>query len=127
MPWKPKKPCARQGCPNLTTAHYCESCARAESRRYEQQQRDPGHDARYGANWRRVRAACLAAHPLCQLCQQEGRLTPATLVHHKVKLTDGGDNSPENLVACCQECHSRLHAQQGDSWSSRKGNARVHP
>jgi 5-methylcytosine-specific restriction protein A len=56
----------------------------------------------------------MMTHPLCELCQAEGKLKPADLVHHKRKLTDGGTNEWENLMALCNECHSRLHAKEGD-------------
>jgi 5-methylcytosine-specific restriction protein A len=36
------------------------------------------------------------------------------MVHHKVRLTDGGTNDWNNLQALCTECHSRLHAERGD-------------
>jgi 5-methylcytosine-specific restriction protein A len=114
VPYKPKKPCAYPGCPKLTDGRYCDEHAKAEAKRYNHYERDPKSNKRYGRTWKKVRAAFLAAHPLCELCAAEGRLTLATLVHHKVKLTDGGGNEPENLQALCSECHSRLHAESGD-------------
>jgi 5-methylcytosine-specific restriction protein A len=82
--------------------------------RYNKFDRDPLSAKRYGSAWKKVRTAFLAEHPLCELCAGEERLTPAVLVHHKVKLTDGGTNDVSNLQALCGECHSRLHAEQGD-------------
>lgn len=114
MPYKAKKPCARPSCPNLTSDRYCEEHAKAEAKRYNQYDRDPESNKRYGRSWARIRAAFLQANPLCALCKRDGRLTPAALVHHKVRLTDGGTNDWNNLMALCRECHSRLHAEQGD-------------
>jgi 5-methylcytosine-specific restriction protein A len=114
VPYKPKKPCAYPGCPKLTDGRYCAEHAKEEARSYNRYERDPESNRRYGRMWKRVRAAFLAEHPLCEMCAAEGRLTPATLVHHRVKLTDGGGNEPENLQALCAECHSRLHAECGD-------------
>jgi 5-methylcytosine-specific restriction protein A len=114
VPYKPKKPCAYPGCPKLTDGRYCDEHAKAEARRYNRYGRDPESARRYGRTWKKVRAAFLAAHPLCEMCAAEGRLTPATLVHHKVRLTDGGTGETENLQALCAECHSRLHAECGD-------------
>jgi len=114
MPYKPKKPCAYPGCPKLTAARYCEEHAKAEAKRYNKYDRDPESNRRYGRSWAKIRAAFLSANPLCELCKQEGRLTPAVLVHHKRRLTDGGTNDWQNLQALCQECHSRLHAESGD-------------
>ena len=114
MPYKAKKPCAQPGCPKLTASRYCEEHAKAEAKRYNQFDRDPATSKRYGKAWARIRAAFLSANPLCELCKKDGRLTPAQMVHHKVKLTDGGTNEWPNLTALCQECHSRLHAKRGD-------------
>ena len=114
MPYKSKKPCAYPGCPKLTASRYCDEHAKAEAKRYNQFDRDPASNKRYGRSWARIRAAFLSQNHLCEWCNKDGRLKPAQMVHHKVKLTDGGTNDWSNLMALCQECHSRLHAQQGD-------------
>lgn len=116
MPYRAKKPCAYPGCPKLTDKRYCPEHAREESLRYERYDRDPHHGQNYGASWKRVRARFLEEHPLCELCLYDGKLVPATLVHHKRKVTDGGTNDFENLMSLCQNCHSRLHAKKGDRW-----------
>jgi 5-methylcytosine-specific restriction protein A len=108
------KPCAHPGCPRLTSGRFCEEHARQEQRRYNHEARDPEAAKRYGRTWKKVRAVFLAAHPLCETCVAEGRLTPATIAHHKVKLTCGGTHDEGNLQALCTECHSRLHAEGGD-------------
>ena len=114
MPYKAKKPCAYHGCRELTASRYCETHTKLEAKRYNRYGRDPDSNKRYGRTWKQIRAAFLSANPLCVMCDREGRLTPATLAHHEVKLTDGGTNDWENMMALCQECHSRLHAEQGD-------------
>ena len=111
MPYKAKKPCARHGCPKLTANRFCEAHAKEEAKHYDRFYRA---DKRYGRAWARIRAAFLTANPLCELCKTDGRLMSAQMVHHKVKLTDGGTNDWNNLQALCNECHSRLHAKQGD-------------
>lgn len=114
MPYKAKKPCAHPGCAKLTTGRYCEEHEKQEAKRYNRYDRDHESNKRYGRSWNRIRAAFLAANPLCELCKKDGRLTPSELVHHKRKLTDGGTNDWANLQALCSECHSRLHGRQGD-------------
>jgi len=116
MPKAPKKPCKYPLCPNLTDSRFCEQHKQTEARRYDRYQRDPESAKRYGREWRLIRAAFLSANPLCEMCKSDGRLTPATLVHHRRKLTDGGSNDWENLQALCQSHHSQLHAEQGDRW-----------
>jgi len=114
LPYKPMKPCKQQGCPNLTHNRYCEAHTKEESRRYERVGRDPNHGKHYGAAWNKIQKAFLAANPLCELCKQDGRLTPSELVHHKRKVRSAGTNDWDNLQALCSECHSRYHAQNGD-------------
>lgn len=38
----------------------------------------------YGYKWQKARARFLAAHPLCVMCEAEGRVTVATVVDHKI-------------------------------------------
>ena len=114
LPNKPSKPCAHQGCPKLTRNRYCEAHAKQEARHYNKYARDPGTSKRYSGAWKKIRAAFLAAKPLCEMCRRDGRLTPATLVHHIRPLKESHDNSPENLMPLCSSCHSKLHAVQHD-------------
>jgi len=114
MPYKPKKPCAKHGCRELTANRYCETHAKQEAKQYNRHGRDPGSNKRYGRTWKQIRAAFLSANPLCAMCKDNGKLTPAVLAHHKVRLADGGTNDWDNMTALCNECHSRLHAGVGD-------------
>ena len=114
MPYKPKKPCAYSGCAHLTHGRFCEEHTKQEAQRYNRYERNPESNKRYGRSWAKIRAAFLHAHPLCEMCRDDGKLTAAELVHHKRKLTDGGTNDWRNLQALCSSCHSRLHGQQGD-------------
>ena len=107
MPYKPKKPCAYPGCPNLTTERYCSVHKTIASREY-QKTRDPATTTRYGSEWRRIRNRYISQHPLCKRCEQEGRLTPATDVHHIAPLADGGTNADDNLMSVCKSCHAIL-------------------
>jgi 5-methylcytosine-specific restriction protein A len=114
MPYKAKKPCAYRGCREITNKRYCDTHAKLEAKRYNHTRRDPASGKRYGSTWKKIRDAFLSANPLCVMCKEAGRLTPATVAHHKVKVSDGGLNDWSNMEALCQECHSRLHAKQGD-------------
>jgi 5-methylcytosine-specific restriction protein A len=67
--------------------------------------------------WRKFRLLKLQTNPCCEVCEKDGRTTPATEVHHKVSFLTG--NSPEaqyalafdfdNLMSLCRRCHSQLH------------------
>ena len=114
MPYKPKKPCAWRGCRELTRSRYCETHTKQTAKNYNQYKRDPDTNKRYGRTWREIRTVFLSSNPLCVWCEQDGRLTPSTVAHHKVKLSDGGTNDWDNMTALCKKCHSRLHAEQRD-------------
>ena len=116
LPYKPKRPCSYPGCPELTDGRFCEQHAKEESKRYEQYDRDPAIHKRYGHAWKRIRDRYIAAHPLCEQCKKEGRITPAEEVHHILPLSHGGTHSEDNLMALCKSCHSRITAEMGDRW-----------
>lgn len=117
MPYKPKRPCSANGCPNLTETRFCPDHAKEEDKRYRTFQRDPEINRRYGSKWRRIRARFIKAHPLCQDCLEAGRYSPAEEVHHVLPLSHGGDHSEDNLRALCKPCHSRQSAKDGDRWA----------
>lgn len=120
MPKRPKRPCAYSGCPDLTDGRYCEEHAKQEARRYEKFNRDPATRRRYGRAWKRIRDRYIAAHPLCEQCQKEGRITPAREIHHVLPLSHGGTHSEDNLMALCTPCHSAITANDGDRWKAHK-------
>lgn len=119
MPKKPKRPCSYPGCPRLTDGRFCEEHAKAEAKRYEQHDRDPAVHRRYGRAWKRIRDSYVQQHPLCERCQEHGKLTPTEEVHHKVPLSEGGTHARNNLIALCKSCHAQIHAEHGDRWHNR--------
>ena len=82
MPRKPKKPCAYQGCPNLTYAKYCESHKALEATEYVAGSRNIFYKS---PEWKKKRREYLGAHPFYVSC---GRL--ASVVDHIVPLLQGG-------------------------------------
>lgn len=114
MPYKFKKPCAMQGCPNLTNETYCEEHKAQRHKEYDKFHRAPDHDKKYGNNWRRIRSLYVKKHPLCERCLKEGRMTPVEEVHHIIPLSRGGTNQFVNLMSLCQSCHTKIHYELGD-------------
>jgi 5-methylcytosine-specific restriction enzyme A len=118
MPYKPKRPCAYPGCNRLTgTGIYCEEHTKQENKSYNRFQRDPESNKQYGRAWKRVRDRYIKAHPLCEECKKNGRLTPVKEVHHVLPLSRGGSNDFDNLQSLCKSCHSRITVESGDRWS----------
>ena len=122
MPVKPKKPCAKPGCPNLTTGRFCkehqteEKKQKAETNRYyDRYTRDKQAEAFYKSRaWVAARQRTLTRdNHLCQECLRQGRITQADTVHHKVELKQDWSKrlQLDNLVSLCAECHNRLHAK----------------
>ena len=38
----------------------------------------------YGTRWRKARLGFLVSHPLCCMCQDDGKIEPATTVDHRI-------------------------------------------
>jgi 5-methylcytosine-specific restriction protein A len=111
LPTKNSRHCAFPGCPGYAEkGQYCAAHAAA----YNKIHRDPERKKHYGRQWERLRTAFLSKHPLCRMCQEAGRLVPATEVHHIVPLADGGTDDEANLMPLCKPCHSRFTA--GECW-----------
>jgi len=113
MPRKPKRPCSYSGCNRMTDDRFCDEHRQIAGRHYIKYQRDPDTNQRYGRAWKRIRDRYIAAHPLCEQCQSEGRLMLAQEVHHIRPLADGGTHDENNLMALCKSCHSRITIRDG--------------
>lgn len=73
--------------------------------------------------WRRLSHKIIAeAHHECQMCRQEHKLTPATLVHHvkhlraypalaysRTYMDETGEHM--QLMPLCHDCHDKIHAR----------------
>lgn len=106
MPRASKKPCGKQGCPNLVTdTRYC-----SQHTGHKDKWRGSSHSRGYDSDWRRTRLLALARDfDLCQQCKRDGRLTPATCVDHIQPIQQTPDRRLDltNLQSLCTECHSR--------------------
>lgn len=67
--------------------------------------------------WKRLRDAHLREHPLCEVCELEGRVTLAEHCHHLRSFTEGRNEleqktlafDPRNLISVCPLCHWEIH------------------
>jgi len=114
MPKKPKRPCAFSGCPNLCDGQYCEEHRVQERRKYDQYQRSPLVNKRYGRAWRRVRDKYKYEHPYCEQCYIFGIIVPVEEVHHIVPVSQGGAHDPSKLLSLCLSCHNKVHHEMGE-------------
>lgn len=78
----------------------------------------------YGRRWRRARAEHLRAHPLCVMCERNGKTIVATVVDHRTP--HRGDPAlfwdPTNWQSLCQPHHD-VDKQRME----RGGQARAEP
>jgi len=114
MPFRFRKPCSYQGCPNLTKERYCDEHKHLEVNHKTYYHREVDSNIRYGNKWTKVRRLYVRHHPLCEMCLKEGKFIPVEEVHHIIPLSQGGTNDFSNLMSLCQSCHTKLHYQIGD-------------
>ena len=102
MPRKPLKPCKHPGCPDLTQDRFCQ-------KHRHQHERASAAERGYDHKWKAARKKYLKEHPLCVKCQQENRLTKATVVDHIHPHRGNGklfwDKS--NWQSLCKRCHDK--------------------
>ena len=113
MPFAPKRPCHRSGCPILTDDGYCPAHPKPQ-RRYPDT-RESCDKRGYDYAWRKFRLAYLRQHPLCEDCLEQNIVTPATEPHHLIKLRKAPDRKYDesNLRALCKPCH-RVRTARGE-------------
>ncbi len=85
--------------------------------------------------WLDLRRTILSAHPLCERCEAQGYITPATEVHHYRPVESGVTYSekyrlmynPGNLRALCHDCHVKIHTEMGRSGkeATKRRNAEI--
>jgi 5-methylcytosine-specific restriction protein A len=76
----------------------------------------------YGRRWRNARAAFLATHSLCVACEDLGKVTPATVVDHRIPVEGPEDGlfwKSGNWQPLCKVCHDEKTARES-GWQPRK-------
>lgn len=73
--------------------------------------------------WQRTaKAYAKSQQNLCELCRQQGLITPGEIVHHKVAITPENIDDPsvalswENLQLVCRKHHAEIHDRSGRRW-----------
>lgn len=84
----------------------------------------------YGSKWDRERLIFLRAHPLCIMCQEQSRVTAATVVDHIIphKLKEALRSGDSQAIAKAQKlsgagrtgkgCVSSTTTQRSSEWRS---------
>lgn len=119
MPDLPRRMCCVPGCTEFAVRGRgrCEAHLRQPLTDYRAQTNALYRTGR----WRDMRARQLAREPLCRICAQEGRLTPATEVDHI--RPHRGDRTwffdPRNLQSLCHRCHSAKTVREDGGFGRR--------
>ena len=73
--------------------------------------------------WKATRLFQLGTHPMCCLCEEAGKLTPACIVDHIVPHKGDVDLffDPNNLQSLCKSCHDGVK-QKLERTGIRKGS-----
>lgn len=122
MAFKPKRPCSKMGCRNITADRYCDQHAlladqqrKERHRHYDRYQRDQQAAKFYNSiEWKRVRQqALIKDHGLCQDCLEEQRITTADVVDHikPLRLFWHLRLTLSNLRSLCHMHHNRKTAE----------------
>lgn len=74
--------------------------------------------------WDRLRSVHIGEHPLCEACEEQGRTTLATVVHHRTPHKGRWHLFVDlhNLQAVCKKCHDgELRFIEYKGYSNRIG------
>lgn len=75
----------------------------------------------YGYRWQQARSRYLQANPLCVMCREEGRITPATVVDHLIP-HEGDERlfwDEGNWRAICKPHHDSEAQRKDNEYKSR--------
>ena len=75
--------------------------------------------------WKQGRASFLRTNPLCEICRNAGRVTPSTVVNHRIAHRGHWSTFKDvkNWQALCKSCHdSEGQSTDVRGYSNRKGD-----
>lgn len=112
---------------SINGTRYCAGCqgeayqytrARLNAAKQDRLRNDPRerelHEFYKSRKWRRMRAWKLKHNPLCEDCENAGRVVPGREVDHTTRIKDGGDPfDMANLRTLCASCHARKRGKEG--------------
>jgi 5-methylcytosine-specific restriction protein A len=123
-----KHPCRQPGCPNLTAEKYCQMHSHLQIKETKTQRaradakRNPNVRDLYDARWARYSMRFRRQHPLCAICEREGRLTATEVTDHIIP--HRGDYvlfwDPNNHQPACKPCHDSKTQSEGAWGRERK-------
>ena len=119
------RPCREPGCPRYAMPG-ASSCSVHLPARPAKKDNAKAHHRLYTNKrlWVNPRRSFLADHPLCAVCQAEGRLVGATIVDHiiphKGDLTLFSDQT--NWQPLCKRCHDQKTAREDGGFGNKQAD-----
>jgi 5-methylcytosine-specific restriction protein A len=121
MPVRPKKPCNKPGCHNVTAGRYCEEHMshavrpRVRTNNYDSNRGNAAARG-YDAKWRAYRLDYLKRNPNCKRCGAK-----ATVVDHIIphKGNKGLFWTTFNHQALCKSCHDSKTAREDGGFGNK--------
>ena len=103
MPMKPAQVCTVPGCRGTAKKFgRCEIHSRVHEREVH-----PNRTFYNSRLWQAVRENKLSDYPICEECERDERISPASEVDHITPLSSGGAQlDRSNLQSLCKPCHS---------------------
>ena len=113
MPWRPHKPCAAAGCPELTHDRFCDE-HRKENERTRHRANTAARGVYNSRRWALLRQRVRAEEPLCRSCLDAGRVAATEEIDHIIPLKDRIDLAfvRSNLAGRCRPCHREKSARE---------------
>ena len=84
----------------------------------------------YSSNqWKTLRNIYYSNHPICEVCEKEGIITPAEHVHHYKKFSSGLNEEARwnlllnynNLISLCKTHHEIAHKYMNENNTDKAG------
>jgi len=129
MPVAPRKPCRTPGCGVLTEGSYCgQHLKKVEVEKVEQRikydnERGTAHSRGYSSRWTKYSKQYRINHPLCVMCEKEGKLTVAECVDH-IEAVSGPEDKKfwleSNHQSLCNSCHSAKTAKEDQGFGNQR-------
>jgi 5-methylcytosine-specific restriction protein A len=123
MPVRAASACARPGCRGLVRSGICSVCGplRKASQAQHDALRGTPSERGYDWQWVQTRRLKLLAHPLCERCESEGRVSMAQDVHHIKPIRTAPDLRLDlsNLLSVCRSCHAMLEKEVRDEEAAK--------
>lgn len=103
MPIHAPRPCSHPGCGALVRDG-TSRCPRHPKKAWAAPAKETKRIT--GRRLQAMRADLFRRKPLCEPCQEAGRVTLATIRDHRIPLAEGGADDETNEQAICDDCHT---------------------